>query len=555
MLATRPRGSDQRQFLVRWSGYGAEDDSWEDEANILDNKMIKAFDRAAKDALPQPECAATIEYLARRVTHRSRVGTAHQVAELPQARELVGVHRGAQCGCARCIALISTSGSGTAAHALPCAPPRCHCGAPAAWVRQLFWCEKGECDFEWRPCYRPEPTRLGVSEIEASLASSTAALLTASAFGPMNAWCFLSPSDFGLGLYARVDLLSGQAVSEYRGPRLPSRSHRHGNSVLQVPGTDIVIDGKCENSPFECPLSPTIFANHSSRPNARLEAWPMPKPGACDLRQQLMLVCSEHIAAGHEIRIDYEDGATSAGLYWGECPPRETRWRDVLAHPPPPVPTAERVCHRLQQLQAAAASGKSAPWSPEIEPPPAPIPWDGPDGGDARISKVVQLYPKSFSSNWSLVATHVPGRSGRECRDRHMGREPPVRVLAQGGAPPAASAGSSSARPDKGDRGGTCSSSRQTVALAESRLVRMPGEPTGPEGVPCPEMGPGWRRVSKKRTSGWARQMDHTFVAPDGQRFNSRAKAVRCAGADCFVDSGDEEAERRGGHVGRRTGI
>ena len=83
----------------------------------------------------------------------------------------------------------------------------------------------------------------------------------------------------------------------------------------------------------------------------------------------------------------------------------------------------------------------------------------------------------------------------------------------------------------------------------------MPGEPTGPEGVPCPEMGPAWRRVSKKRTSGWARQMDHTFVAPDGQRFNSRAKAVRCAGADCFVDSGDEEAERRGGHVGRRTGI
>lgn len=138
LLATRPRGSHQRQFLVRWSGYGAEDDSWEDEANILDNKMIKAFDRAAKGALPQPECAATSEYLARRVTHRSRVGTAHQVAELPQARELVGVHRGAQCGCARCVTLMAASGNGTAAHALPCAPPRCHCGAPAAWVRQLF---------------------------------------------------------------------------------------------------------------------------------------------------------------------------------------------------------------------------------------------------------------------------------------------------------------------------------------------------------------------------------------------------------------------------------
>ena len=158
----------------------------------------------------------------------------------------------------------------------------------------------------------------------------------------------------------------------------------------------------------------------------------MPKPSACDLRQQLMLVCSEHIAAGHEIRIDYENGATSAGSYWGESPPRETRWRDVLAHPPPPLPTAERVCHRLQQLQAAAASGRSAPWSPEVEPPPAPIPWDGPDGGDARISKVVQLYPKSFSSNWSLVATHVPGRSGRECRHRHMRCEQPLVPLRLG---------------------------------------------------------------------------------------------------------------------------
>ena len=36
---------------------------------------------------------------------------------------------------------------------------------------------------------------------------------------------------------------------------------------------------------------------------------------------------------------------------------------------------------------------------------------------------------------------------------------------------------------------------------------------------------------------------DHTFVAPDSQRFNSRVKAVRYAGANCFVDSGDDEAE------------
>ena len=63
-------------------------------------------------------------------------------------------------------------------------------------------------------------------------------------------------------------------------------------------------------------------------------------------------------------------------------------------------------------------------------------------------------------------------------------------------------------------------------------------------------MGPGWRRVSKKRTMKRTMRCDHTgchtdhtFVAPDSQRFNSRVKAVRYTGANCFVDSGDDEAE------------
>ena len=61
-----------------------------------------------------------------------------------------------------------------------------------------------------------------------------------------------------------------------------------------------------------------------------------------------------------------------------------------------------------------------------------------------------------------------------------------------------------------------------------------------PEGVPCPEMGPGWRRESKKRPSpsvgrmgsngskqtNWF-QTDHIFIAPDGRKFTSRVKAVR----------------------------
>ena len=69
-------------------------------------------------------------------------------------------------------------------------------------------------------------------------------------------------------------------------------------------------------------------------------------------------------------------------------------------------------------------------------------------------------------------------------------------------------------------------------------------EATGPEGVPCPDIGPGWRRVSKTRPrrNKMAGAVDHTFFAPDGRRFTSRAKAVRYAGGGSgSVDSGDDE--------------
>lgn len=238
----------------------------------------------------------------------------------------------------------------------------------------------------------------------------------------MNAWCFVGPSDFGLGLFARTALAPGQAISEYSGPRLPGRRAKIGDSVLQVPGTDVVIDGKGENSPqaFPYPRTPAVFANHSTRPNAHLEVWPLPRPGACDLRQQLLLVCTEAIAPGREIRIDYEDGAPTAGMYWGAEPPRETRWRQAHVQPPPPAADAEPVCHRLQELQAAAAAGKPAPWCPQVEPPPAPVAWDGPAGGDERMRQAMPLIagPRCARPNWSILATHVPGRSGRECRDR-----------------------------------------------------------------------------------------------------------------------------------------
>ena len=78
-------------------------------------------------------------------------------------------------------------------------------------------------------------------------ARQTAAMLTAAAHGPTNAWCFVAPSTTDLGLHARVALRAGQLVGEYGGPRLPLRLLRRGRSrsMVQVPGSDVAIDGAC----------------------------------------------------------------------------------------------------------------------------------------------------------------------------------------------------------------------------------------------------------------------------------------------------------------------
>ena len=187
-----------------------------------------------------------------------------------------------------------------------------------------------------------------------------------------------------------------------------------------MPDTSFVVDGACENSPnFGHCRSLAVYANHSHSPNARIEAWPVLRPGPFEVRQRMMLVAAESIAAGEEIRINYEEGGSS---YWNAlgCAPVDGPWR-LARVPPPPASGEEPVCDRLQELQEAAATGQ--------EPPPckvpalsAPIPWDGPSGGDARLHQIVPLLStngrEANDSAWPLVSTHVPGRSGRECRDR-----------------------------------------------------------------------------------------------------------------------------------------
>ena len=51
--------------------------------------------------------------------------------------------------------------------------------------------------------------------------------------------------------------------------------------------------------------------------------------------------------------------------------------------------------------------------------------------------------------------------------------------------------------------------------------------------APCPELGEGWVCISKKRLGGQgSKQVDKTYVSPDGKQFNSRKKVLQYLGLE-----------------------
>ena len=190
----------------------------------------------------------------------------------------------------------------------------------------------------------------------------------------------------------------------------------HTSRIVHKPNcsralSDEFVDGNGDNSPLGLSQSPSnaIFANHSSvHPNCKVEVQ-IERNGrpfeAVEPHHKIFLVATEPIDAGAEIRFDYEAGKKD--LYWQGNPPQETsKWCDVRLLPPP-VSAAER--------QFSKEAGQL---NETLEVPLVALPWHGPSGGDARLQRLVPMLLNRNPANWSLIATHLPGRSGKDCRDR-----------------------------------------------------------------------------------------------------------------------------------------
>ena len=251
-------------------------------------------------------------------------------------------------------------------------------------------------------------------------------------------WAFVGtcPNLHERGLFARADLRREQAICEYGGPRLPSALQvGSGMYVLQVPKTRIIIDGGCDNLPgeYDVPRYAAIFANHSAVPNARLEYWPDIFARDTELSGAMWIVATEDIAAGAEIRINYEAG--EAHEYWTHGAPKENaQWRDVrlpISGPPVPCGTVAAI-GVLDAIREAASTRRGALARPRLTPaldlgleqaacgPTVPL---SERRADQRIAELAPLLARADNrKTWGLLATHVPGWSGRQCYDRWVGR-------------------------------------------------------------------------------------------------------------------------------------
>ena len=165
----------------------------------------------------------------------------------------------------------------------------------------------------------------------------------------------------------------------------------------------------------------------------------------------MWIVATEPIERGAEIRIDYEGG--EAREYWLDGAPKESAWRDVRAAPPAkdqqPLPDdampavnvldaireaveRSRTQRKSLQLPAALVEALGHARRTQMKPLPRKL-------VEARIQLLAPRLARTDNrKTWGLLATHVPGWSGRECYQRWvaMGRQPPLQDQQEPPPPP-----------------------------------------------------------------------------------------------------------------------
>lgn len=232
--------------------------------------------------------------------------------------------------------------------------------------------------------------------------------------------------------------------------------------------------------------TPAVFANHSKRPNAKLQYWPAvasssaasKAAGASEAAagpaldeepnsrpspshpspSRLILVALEAVEAGRELRFDYEFGG-KRGQYWGAtvrpCVPKETDWRARAPLLPPPPSALEPVLG-LQPPRSGVPHGTEPHAVAEddegvllresrIATPPELRMWSRTES--MRLRRLVARLEQTTwlaeciqkgtakAKLWGLVATHFPGRSAHDCRDRYrQASRTPIPEMQPGGA-------------------------------------------------------------------------------------------------------------------------
>jgi len=399
--------------------------------------------------------------------------------------------------------------------------PLCGCGQRAAWLVRRWWCatrhEETGCGFEMKE----RVTSSGMLRTEAAWyglqqARATAAMLTAAPLG-MDALTFVAPSGRGLGLFARATLLPGMVVGEFGGPRLPLRDLRRREFTLPLPGYGFFVDGNWDHArelyagaAVAAAAAPRYLAIHvrpSKQPNCRFEKCDVgPSPGPLDLRHRMMLVTSEGVPAGGELRVDFEKlSATAAptslrNSVRAEAAPADERvWRAVrLPTPPPADPDSNQFA-----VEVCDAQGK--PFLP-VAPPTAARAWADTGVGaveadayggaahdgsspwsclesaaaataDARLRQLYPLLYRENPTNWSVIASHLPGSTGGECKRRWHALTPPDAPAA---APEAAKAGGASKASGASSKAGGGSAKAATA----SGRVAVPRQPWSPAASP-----------------------------------------------------------------------